>query len=176
MKQPKIETRNISELRNWDNNPRDISPEGFARLKKQIEELGVYKPLLIHTDGTVLGGNMRLRAFREMDVKDVTVSVVDAQTEEQKIRYALSDNDQVGRTDKEKLLELIEQYPEIKLTDYAIHLDEPETLDDFMAQFKEVEEDEVPEVSEGEAVSKLGEVYQLGRWIYCPKCKKKHHI
>ena len=39
----------------------------------------------------------------------------------------------------------------------------------------EVVEDEVPEVTEN-PVSKLGEVYQLGRWIYCPKCKKKHHL
>jgi hypothetical protein len=119
---------------------------------------------------------MRLRAFKELGIKDVTVSIVDAPTEELKIKYALSDNDQVGRTDKDKLLDLIENYPEIKLTDYAIHLEEPQTLDDFMSQFKEVIEDKVPEVSNEPPISKLGEVYQLGRWIYCPKCKKKHHL
>jgi DNA modification methylase len=110
----------------------------------------------------VLGGNMRLRAFRERGITDVVVSVVDAPTEEMKIKYALSDNDQVGKTEKDQILALIEQYPNIELNNYAIHLEEPETLKDFMDQFKEVEEDEVPEVPT-EAISKLGEVYQLGK-------------
>jgi len=158
-----LQTWDISKLKNWDNNPREVTQEGFERLKKQIQELDVYKPLLIHKDGTVLGGNMRLRAFKELGIKKISVSIVDASTEEQKIKYALSDNDQVGRTDKDKLLELIENYPEIKLEDYAIHLEEPQSLDKFMEQFKEVVEDDVPDISDAPAVSKLGEVYQLGR-------------
>lgn len=146
MKQPKIEVRPIETLKNWENNPRDISPEAFERLKKQIEELDIYKPLLIHEDGTVLGGNMRLRAFREMGVKEVTVSVVNAPSEEMKIKYALSDNDQVGRTDKTKILEIIENYPNINLDKYATHFDEPETLNDFMKQFSDNKTETKPEV------------------------------
>ena len=40
----------------------------------------------------------------------------------------------------------------------------------------EVEEDEAPEVSQEPPVSKLGEIYQLGKWVYCPTCKVKHRI
>lgn len=40
-----------------------------------------YKPLLITEDGTVLDGNMRLRAYRELGFKDIWVSVVKADTE-----------------------------------------------------------------------------------------------
>lgn len=163
MKQPKIEVWPIDKLKNWENNPRDITPEAFERLKEQIRELDIYKPLLISEDGTVLGGNMRLRAFRDMDIKEVTVSVVKADTEEMKLKYALSDNDQVGKTDKDKLVELISQFPNIKLETYAVHLAEPETLSDLMEQFREIEEDEAPDVDTGPAISKLGEVYQLGR-------------
>lgn len=49
---------NKNELREWENNHRIITGDGLERLKKQILELGQYKPLLIMTDGTVLGGNI----------------------------------------------------------------------------------------------------------------------
>ena len=39
---------------------------------------------------------------------------------------------------------------------------------------KEVEEDEVPEKAETRC--KLGDLWQLGRWVYCKKCGKKHYI
>lgn len=174
---PKIQTWSIDKLKEWKNNPRTVSKEGFERLKKQIDELDIYKPLLIHKDGTVLGGNMRLRAFRKKGIKKVLVSVVDAPTEEEKIKYALSDNDQVGKTEKDQLLELIENYPDIKLENYAVHFDEPETLDLFIDQFQEIEEDEPPPVEEGEPISKYGEVYQLGRHrLMCGDATKKEDV
>jgi hypothetical protein len=40
----------IDKLKNWTSNPRELKREELDRLKKQIKELGEYKPLLI-TDG-----------------------------------------------------------------------------------------------------------------------------
>ena len=161
--------KNIDVLTLWDRNPRSIDKSGFERLKEQLVRVKgitgeyLYKPLLITPDNVVIGGNMRLRALRELGEQDVWVNVVNVKNEQEMIEIALSDNDQAGKTEKDLLLELIEQYPEIKLGNYAVSFDQPTTLDDFMAQFKEVEEDDVPAVAEGEAISKLGEVYQLGR-------------
>ena len=39
---------------------------------------------------------------------------------------------------------------------------------------KEIEEDEIPEKAETRC--KLGDLWQLGRWVYCKKCGKKHYI
>lgn len=156
------DTRDISTLHNWDKNPRSISEKGFARLKKQIETLGMYKPLLTTEDGTVLGGNMRLRAYKDLGIKDVWVSVVDAPTEEKKLEYALSDNDRAGFYDDDLLANLTAEMPEFNWGDYSVDLKEPTNLQDLLDQFKEVVEDEVPEVTDN-PVSKLGEVYHLGR-------------
>ena len=60
----------IDKLQNWDKNPRSIKTQDFVRLKKQIEKLGQYKPLIITNDGVVLGGNMRLRAYKELGIND----------------------------------------------------------------------------------------------------------
>lgn len=154
--------KNISELHEWEHNPRSISKEGFERLKKQITKLGQYKPLLITADGTVLGGNMRLKAYRELNMDKVWVSVVDAPTEEKKIEYALSDNDRVGKYEGDQLADLIGNFPEVEWNDYAVDIKEPQLVSDIMDQYSEVVEDEVPEVPKV-AESKLGEVYTLGR-------------
>lgn len=168
--------RNISELHNWEHNPRTVTKQGIERLIKQIKKLGVYKPLLITEDGTVLGGNMRLQALQQMGERKVWVSVVQADTEEKKIEYALSDNDRVGKYEGDQLANMIGNFPDVEWNDYAVDIKEPELVTDLMDSFKEVVEDEVPEVSNEPAISKLGEVYQLGKWIYCPKCKRKHHV
>lgn len=155
--------RAISSLHNWEHNPRTATKDGIERLIKQIKKLGVYKPLLITEDGTVLGGNMRLKALEQIGQKDVWVSVVNAPTEELKIEYALSDNDRVGKYEGDQLANLIGNFPEVEWGDYAVDIKEPELVSDLMDSFKEVEEDEAPAVETGPAESKLGEVYTLGR-------------
>lgn len=42
----KLERVPISEIDIWDKNPRNIKTKDFERLKGQIQELGVYKPLV----------------------------------------------------------------------------------------------------------------------------------
>lgn len=111
IKEPIIEKRNITELKNWDDNPRSILDEDFDRLINQIKKFGIYKPLLINQDNIVLGGNMRLRAFNKLGVKEVVCTVVNTSNESEMLEYALSDNDQVGTTDDLKLAELATLHP-----------------------------------------------------------------
>jgi len=108
------ETWHISKLKPWDKNPRDITPEDFERLKTQIRNLDQYKPVLVNEDGIVLGGNMRLRAFQDMNVEEVWVSVVHAPDEATMLKYALSDNDRAGYYLKDKLYELSLAHPELE--------------------------------------------------------------
>lgn len=152
----------LTELKEWDKNPRSISKDNFERLKKQITKLGIYKPLLISEDNTILGGNMRYKALQALGYKDVWVSVVKAETEEKKIEYALSDNDRAGQYEGDQLADLIGNFPEVEWGDYAIDIKPPLLVSDLIDQYSEVVEDEVPEVPT-EATSKLGEIYQLGR-------------
>lgn len=157
------DTRKIDTLHNWDKNPRAVKKEDYARLKGQIQKFGQYKPLLITEDGTVLGGNMRLRAFKDLGIEDIWVSVVVAPTDQEKLEYALSDNDRSGYYDDQALAELVQSVPDIDLTAYKVDLGEPITIGDLLQQFSpDPEEDEVPEPPE-QAKSVLGEVYQLGK-------------
>ncbi len=116
------EIRKIEDLHLWEKNPRSIKDKDFFRLKKQIETLGMYKPLIITEDGTVLGGNMRLRVYQELGIKDIWVSVVNAPTEEKKLEYALSDNDRAGFYDSDLLANLTGEMPNFNWKDYSVDL------------------------------------------------------
>lgn len=157
------ETKKVSELHNWEKNPRSINKKDFERLKKQIQELGQYKPLLVTQDGEVIGGNMRLRAYKELGIDDIWVSVVTPKDDAEKLKYALSDNDRAGFYDEDLIANLIPDYPDFDWSQYAVDIKAPQSLDDLIQSLTPVEEDEVPEVAEGEPESKLGEVYELGR-------------
>lgn len=156
------DTRKLSTLHGWKDNPRNITTKDYERLKLQIKKLGQYKPILITKDGEVIGGNMRLKAYKELGITDVWVSELDPKDENQKLEYALSDNDRAGYYDDDLLANLIPNY-DIDWSQYAVDMKPPEDIQALIDRIAPVEEDESPEVAEGEAVSKLGEVYQLGR-------------
>jgi hypothetical protein len=155
--------RKINTLHNWEHNPRSVTKQGLERLKKQLTKHGQYKPLLVTEDGTVLGGNMRLVAMKELGWEDIWVSVVEADTEEERIEYALSDNDRVGQYDGEQLANMVGNFPSIEWSDFAVDIEPPTIVSDLADKYKESVEDEPPAVSQEEPVSKLGEIYQVGR-------------
>ena len=111
----------ISKLKNWDKNPRSIDKKDFARLKRQIQKHGVYKPLVITPDGEVIGGNMRLRALLDLGHREAWVSIVNPKTEAEKVEIALSDNDRAGYYDEDVLAELVYNFKDqINLADYKV--------------------------------------------------------
>ena len=121
----------ISELQEWADNPRVIDEVDFERLKKQITKFGVYKPLIVMADGVVIGGNMRLRALKDLGYTECWVSIVEPASEAEMIEIALSDNDRVGYYDGVRLNELLEKAPEIELADYSIDLSKAMHLDEY---------------------------------------------
>lgn len=162
---PKLEIvlKPLSSLTNWSKNPRSIKKDDYNRLKAQIQNLGIYKPLITTADGTVLGGNMRLKVYQELGIQNVPVVIVDAPTDAKKLEYCLSDNDRAGSWDEQDLAELITLHGVgLHLEDYKIDLGQARTLSELMDQFgPDNKEDEVPEVTD-EPISKYGEVYELG--------------
>ncbi|MCX6822079.1 MAG: ParB N-terminal domain-containing protein, partial [Candidatus Aenigmarchaeota archaeon] len=154
----------IEKLHEWQDNPRSVKPEDFDRLKKQIAELGEYKPLIITPDGEVIGGNMRFKAYTELGKKKVWVSIVNPKDEKEKLKYALSDNDSVGFYVKDYMVSLITPFKEDVsfLGEFKVNFDVGKDLNELLKDLETKEEKET-EPDDAEPVSKLGEVYQLGR-------------
>ena len=147
------ETRKVSELKNWESNPRTISEESYKELKKSIGDLGNFEPLVINTDGTVLAGNQRLRVHKEQGDSEVEVSVPERElTEEEIKKIGIISNRHSGEWDMDKLANEFEDV----LTELG--------FDDLMPEVElDVKEDDYEEPEDLPIRVKLGEVWQLGK-------------
>lgn len=102
------DVRPLSSLKEWVDNPRFATPEALKRLLGQIGMTGdeLYKPLLILADGTVIGGNQRLKVMRQMGIKEAWVFQIDAGkdlTREDVVTIAQDDNGRAGAYVEESL-------------------------------------------------------------------------
>lgn len=99
----------LSNIKVNPNNPRVIKDGKFDKLVESLREFPEMmkeRPLVLvtDTDGKLmpLGGNMRLRALRELKYTDISedwVSIVDDWTEEQKRQFIVKDNLSYGEWD-----------------------------------------------------------------------------
>lgn len=86
------------------NNPRRISKEQFARLKKSIAETGYHHRILVTKSGDVIGGHQRIRALREIGENTVIVLMADRDlTQDEYQRVLIQDNVSFGEFDMDIL-------------------------------------------------------------------------
>jgi DNA modification methylase len=146
----------ITEIKPNPNNPRLIKDDKFKRLVQSLidfPEMAEIRPVVINKDNVILGGNMRYKAAKEAGWTDIPVIKVNEWTEEQERQFIIKDNVSGGEWDWDVLAN---EWDSELLEDWG--LDVPDSFGQ-----EEIEEDEAPEVSSEPAVSKLGEIYQLGR-------------
>ena len=157
-------TVNISKLKGWDKNPRGIKKDAFERLKRQITAHGQFKPVLATPEGEVIGGNMRLKAYQDLGITEVWVSIVEPKDETEKVAIALADNDRAGYYEEDALAELISSVPDLVLEDYHLDLGKTLSAKDLLDKFRPTEEDDfdVEEALPDDPISRLGDIYQLG--------------
>ena len=161
----------LSALREWDKNYRSITPQALLRLKNKIQALGVFKPLLAVAGaekGTyqIIGGNQRLRAYRELGFESADIIFFPDLTDKKIIaKIALADNQSDGFTEPEKLLALCQDADLTldDLDDFALSDADLKLQDIFPDETSSVYEDEPPAVEEGRAFSRPGDFYVLGR-------------
>ena len=96
----------ISEVKPNPKNPRLIKDDKFKKLVKSIQEFPDMlnkRPIIVFTDVdgkyVVLGGNMRLKALKELNYKEIPIILADEWTEEQKAEFLIKDNVGFGEWD-----------------------------------------------------------------------------
>ena len=84
----------IDQVKENPNNPRFISEEKYKKLVNSIKEFPDMlnkRPQIVSTDEdgnlVVLGGNMRLKALKELKYKEIPVIIADEWTEDQKNEF-----------------------------------------------------------------------------------------
>jgi ParB-like chromosome segregation protein Spo0J len=99
----------LTEIKSNPNNPRVIKDHKFEKLKKSISEfpkMMELRPMVINEDNIVLGGNMRLKALKDLGYKEVPeewVKRASDLTDEETRRFIIADNVGFGEHDWEML-------------------------------------------------------------------------
>jgi DNA modification methylase len=152
----------ISEVKPNPKNPRIIKDGKFQKLVKSIQEFPDMlnkRPLIVFTDVdnkyVVLGGNMRLKALKELKHETVPIIVADEWTEEQKNEFLIKDNVGFGEWDWDSLAN---EWDAEKLDDWGLDL----PIDLSVQEELEAEEDnyEIPNEINTDIV--LGDLFEIG--------------
>jgi ParB-like chromosome segregation protein Spo0J len=119
---------NISEVKPNPKNPRIIKDVKFNKLVTSIKEFPDMlnkRPLVVFTDVdnkyVVLGGNMRLKACKEIGLKEIPIIIADEWTEEQKNEFLIKDNVGFGEWDWDSLAN---EWDVEKLDDWGLNVPE----------------------------------------------------
>lgn len=154
------QTVKISQIKSNPKNPRTIKDEKFEKLKKSIQDFPDMlnkRPLVCFTDKdgkyVVLGGNMRLKAAKDLGLKEMPIILADEWTEEQKSEFLIKDNVGFGEWEWD---ELKSEWDLEKLNDWGLDI-----LDFEVEEVEAVEDDyEIPEELKTDIV--LGDLFEIG--------------
>lgn len=149
-----ITIKNISDLKPYENNPRN-NAAAVSYVANSIKEFGFKNPVIIDKDNVVIAGHTRLKAAEQLGIEDIPCVMADDLTEEQVRAFRLADNKsaEMSTWDDELLTIELEDIKTLDMTDFGFDPIETEAAaeeDDF--------EIEVPE----EPRAKHGDLYELG--------------
>ena len=164
-----IEYKKLKALTPYEKNTKEHDKTQIANVAESIRQYGFVQPIVVDKNDIIVIGHCRYEAAKKLKLETVPCVCVDELTDEQVKALRIVDNkSNESPWDMECLTD---ELAEVDLSafdfDFGIE-DEEET---------EIVEDEAPEVDEeNEPITKLGDIWQLGRWVYCKKCGKKHFI
>ena len=82
----------LSELKEYENNPRLINDEAIERVAASIKEFGFKVPIIVDEDNVIIAGHTRKLAAQSVGMDEVPVIIADDLTEEQIKAFRLADN------------------------------------------------------------------------------------
>ena len=157
----------VGSLKPYDRNARTHSAKQIAQIAASIKAFGFNNPVLIDKDGGIIAGHGRVEAAKLLGIKTVPCVRLEHLTDAQKRAYILADN---------KLAEKAGWDPEIlrielqHLTSLDLDFDVSATgfempeIDVLLSDAAPESDpaDEVPAIEPGPAVTRLGDIWQIG--------------
>lgn len=170
-----VERWRVEDIKPFANNSRVHDEKSIEAIKASLDRFSWLQPICVDKDGVIIAGHGRLESAKELGMDEVPVLVADWLTENEVAAAREADNmtQDLSYFDWDKLnLNLAEiDWLDIDMTEFGFKLDDE--LGGFEAQ-----EDDYTEDDAAAALSraKRGDIWQLGRWVYCKKCGKRHYI
>ena len=152
----KIELVEIGNIKPYKNNAKKHPAEQVANIAKSIDTLGFRQPIVADKNGVIIIGHGRYLAAKQLGLNKVPCHYAVDLTDEQVKKLRLLDN---KLNESEWDLDLLKLDAKgLNFDEYDLEwgggfdTDEPTT----------VEEDIAPEVEEGEPITQMGDIWELG--------------
>lgn len=136
--------KNIDELIPYENNPR-LNDEAVEYVKNSIKEFGFKVPIVIDKDNIIIAGHTRIKASKELGIKDIPCIIADDLTEEQVKAFRLADNKVAEKSmwDYTKLDEELDSILDIDMSMFNFDINNTNdiNLDDYFGPEQEKEKE-----------------------------------
>jgi site-specific DNA-methyltransferase (adenine-specific) len=170
-------TIQISELKEYEHNPRRIGKKEFEKLVSSIKQDGYHQRIIVNHDNIIIGGHQRKKALLEAGLKEsdtVEVLIPDRKlTQKELDRINIRDNLSFGEYDFEILAN---RFDTETLVDFGMSGDMLVGFgdDNLLADLEDnTESEELPT----EPKAKLGDVYILGNHrLMCGDSTNPQHV
>ena len=147
LKKPSELKLNTGQIPDVPKNPRFIKDERFEKLKKSIQDdpqmLELREVIAYDFDGklVVIAGNMRLRACKELGIKEIPTKILPTKTPAEKLRtYIVKDNVSFGNDDFDLLAN---QWDAVELEDWGLEVWQDLEEVDYSDKNQEINVDEM---------------------------------
>lgn len=161
-----VEMRPLNTLHAPARNPRTHSARQIEQIAASMKSFGFVTPIVIDESGTILAGNGRVAAAQKLGLTEVPTIQVGHMTQAEKRAYVIADNriaEKAGWDRSTLSLELEELQTlgfEVELTGFTTA--EIDLLADPTPEEAASDQDDVIPSQAKEAVSQLGDVWNLG--------------
>jgi hypothetical protein len=164
-----FENRPTHSLRLYPGNARTHSPKQIKQISRSIDRFGFNNPVLVDDDDQIIAGHGRVEAAKLLNMKTVPTVRLSHLSETEKKAYILADNrlaEKAGWDNEVLAIELqglVDLGFDVLLTGF-----EPADVDiiiEGIGDESEQPENQVPEEKSGPPVSRLGDVWTLGKHI-----------
>jgi len=126
-----IEKVKINKIYSNPVNPRTIKEHKFKKLVnsiKEFPEMLKLRPIIVNSEMSILGGNMRYKACQQLGFKDVWIIKAENLTEKQMQQFVIKDNVGFGEWDWDILAN---SWDTKELKDWGIDVWQPEEAIDY---------------------------------------------
>lgn len=154
-------------LKPYDRNARTHSPKQIAQIAASIKAFGFNNPVLIDKDGGIIAGLGRVEAAKLLGLETVPCVRLEHLTDAQKRAYILADNKLAEKAGWDpEILKIELQHLTCLDLDFDVSVTgfEMPEIDVLLSDAAPESEpaDDVPAVEPGPAITRLGDIWQIG--------------
>jgi len=156
----------LDEIKPYENNPRNITPEAVEAVKTSIENYGYVQPIVVDRDYVVIVGHTRLQALKALGVTEAPVYVFKGSDEKAR-EYRLIDNrtGELSQWDHKALVLELREFEEPLLNQFFPDVD----LEIGQLRDMEVTNEDVEKATQQVTTVKPATIAPLVE-VECPSC------